>query len=120
MEIQRVEKLNLTGLFLQELKLSKELNHSNVLRCLDSYTTARNYYIVFEYCDGGDLEKLIKKGYFADREDFPRAEAILKDIFSALLYLEGRHIVHRDLKISNILLHHGQAKIGDFGFATFS
>lgn len=37
-----------------------------------------------------------------------------------MIYLANNSIVHRDIKIANIFLHNGQAKIADFGFAKFT
>lgn len=43
----------------------KELNHPNVIRCYDVFTSKNNCYIVTEFCDGGDLEKILEgKKYF--------------------------------------------------------
>jgi serine/threonine protein kinase len=36
------------------------------------------------------------------------------------MYLAENYIVHRDLKVANIFIHKGQAKIADFGFAKFT
>jgi serine/threonine protein kinase len=52
--------------------------------------------------------------------DEQRAEPIIRDIFEGLRYLSEKNIIHRDLKIANVFLHKGQAKIADFGFAKFT
>lgn len=44
----------------------------------------------------------------------------IRDIFEGMLYLEHEQVIHRDIKIANIFLHQGKAKIGDFGFALSS
>lgn len=43
--------------------------------------------------------------------------SIAADVFSGLSYLASKDIIHRDLKIANIFMHNGVAKIADFGFA---
>ena len=45
---------------------------------------------------------------------------IIKDIFLGLNYLAEKNVIHRDLKVANIFLHNGKAKIADFGFAKFT
>jgi len=42
---------------------------------------------------------------------------MLADVYNGLLYLTSKGIIHRDLKISNVFIHEGRAKIADFGFA---
>ncbi len=48
------------------------------------------------------------------------AQPIIKDIFCGLLYLAQKNVIHRDLKVANVFLHNGKAKIADFGFAKFT
>lgn len=45
------------------------------------------------------------------------AETYIRDIFKGLVYLADNHIIHRDLKVANIFINDGEAKIADFGFA---
>ncbi len=45
---------------------------------------------------------------------------IVRDVYEGLKYLSKNSIVHRDIKISNILINKGVHKIGDFGFAKIS
>jgi len=45
---------------------------------------------------------------------------IVADIYKGLQYISAKNIVHRDLKIANIFMHNGVAKIADFGFALHS
>jgi serine/threonine protein kinase len=45
---------------------------------------------------------------------------IIKNVFEGLKYLNSLNIIHRDLKIANIFMHNGKAKIADFGFAVIN
>ena len=47
-------------------------------------------------------------------------QKVIGDVLSGLLYLSSKGIVHRDLKIANIFMKEGAAKIADFGFAVHS
>jgi cyclin-dependent kinase 12/13 len=73
-----------------------------------------NLYLVFEYVEH-DLGGLIDAKY----KFSPRViKSIMKQLFDVLEFLEGRNILHRDIKSSNILISNlHQVKLADFGLA---
>ena len=75
--------------------------------------TANNYYLVYEYCNGGTLGDYIKS-----KKTLPEDEAlrIFSQLRSAFEFLRSQKILHRDLKPTNILFHNGVVKVADFGF----
>lgn len=101
----------------QEINILKECENENIIRLETVQRTEKNIYIVFEKCSC-DLKKWLigKKG------DEDLYEKIMKDIANGMQYLNERGIVHRDLKLTNLLvkeLPEGMVvKIADFGFAT--
>ncbi|XP_008274951.1 serine/threonine-protein kinase ULK1a isoform X2 [Stegastes partitus] len=108
----------------KEIKILKELKHENIVRLLDYQEMGGCVYLVMEYCNGGDLaEYLHSKGTLS--EDTIRV--FLQQIAQAMKVLQGKGILHRDLKPQNILLCHPEGrrsssvntsiKIADFGFA---
>jgi len=103
----------LEELLFSEIEILKELNHPNVLRCSEVFTSNRNCYIITELCNEGDLENRIKKQKIT-RMDI---DNIIADVYKGLRYLGSKNIIHRDLKIANIFVNNGMAKIADFGFA---
>ena len=113
-ELNTLKSKKLEELLYSEIAVLKELNHPNVLRCLEVFTSNRNCYIITELCDEGDLETKIKK---AGPLDNPRIQSVISDVYEGLLYLSSKGIIHRDLKVANIFLKNGVAKIADFGFA---
>ena len=44
----------------------------------------------------------------------------LKQVIAALIYMHGLGVIHRDLKPENIIVVNGVAKLGDFGWATYT
>lgn len=95
----------------------KKLSHPNVLKCFEVFTSNRNCYIITELCGEGDLESRLRKDrYFNEAQ----AASVIKDIFDGLSYLAEKNVIHRDLKVANVFMHAGHAKIADFGFAKFT
>ena len=75
--------------------------------------TANNFYFVYEYCNGGTLDKLMQReGSFSEK----KALTYLRQIVEAFKVLSRSNIMHRDIKPDNILIHNGNIKIADFGF----
>jgi serine/threonine-protein kinase ULK/ATG1 len=75
--------------------------------------TANNFYFVYEYCNGGTLEQLLRQ---RGALPIPTALQFLMQVTSAFRLLNRHSIMHRDLKPENLLLHNGAIKLADFGF----
>lgn len=97
-----------------EVEALKTLKHPNILRCYDVYSTANNCYIITEFCGDGDLAGLLSK-----KRRLTETEVVgyLKEIVSGFIEIAENNYLHRDLKLANIFLNSGSAKIADFGFA---
>ncbi|CAD8059296.1 unnamed protein product [Paramecium sonneborni] len=102
-----------TQQLINEIRSMKQLNHKNIVKFLDFYETQNNFYIISEYCNGGDLRDIIKRG----KLDSKSVINILRQILNGYYSLYQNSIIHRDLKPANILLHNGIPKLADFGFA---
>jgi len=102
----------------KELVISQTLKHQNIVRTIDFFRTENNNYFVFEYCGGGDLRTYLREhGRFSELE----VQRFMKQIADALRQLYLSNVVHRDLKLQNILLTEkspeGIIKLADFGLA---
>ncbi len=104
----------LTRLFESEIKIMQVLKHPNLLHLYDILETSNNYYVVTQFCDGGDLETYLESKTFLE---VPEAVYFLKQILCGFTELHLKKIMHRDFKLANVFLHQGMAIIGDFGFA---
>jgi serine/threonine protein kinase len=73
--------------------------------------------MVMELCDNGNLYQYLREhsqGYLSE----PEARGVLLQLIQGLSYLHSNGIIHRDLKLSNLLLNSKyQLKIADFGLA---
>lgn len=104
----------------RELNVMKSVNHYNIVRTFDIFDTKNRLYLVLEYMPGGTLGEVLKKvGRFTEDQ----ARNILADILNGVAYLHDKSIVHRDLKLKNILCENMEmpvrVKLADFGLANF-
>ena len=87
--------------FSNEMELLRALDHPNIIKLFDCYQDRRYYYMVEEYCSGGDLFDYIQKEKFFTEK---KAGTIFNQLLSAVNHLHKKKIVHRDLKPENIVL----------------
>ncbi|EGR29999.1 protein kinase domain protein [Ichthyophthirius multifiliis] len=98
---------------LNEIQTLTKINNPNVITFIEMLRSQNNVYLVYEFCDGGTLEDIIKqKKIICEKE----AIHIFQQIINAFKCMFRENILHRDLKPSNILLHNGVIKVADFGF----
>ena len=71
-------------------------------------------YIVMDYMDR-DLKSLMKD--MTRPFKMEEVKLLMKQLLSAIAHLHNNWILHRDLKTSNLLIHKGVLKVGDFGLA---
>lgn len=84
---------------------------------METFETTNHFYLVFEYCERGDLEKYLQESY-GPRLPEETAQRIIYCIGDAVSLIHSKGIAHRDLKLANILLKKDyQIKLADFGFA---
>ena len=84
---------------LREINILKNLDHPNVMKIYEFLEDDKNYYLIQEFCDEGDLETALdnKKIYCEFLVRF-----IMYQVFLAINYLHTNNIVHQDIKKRNI------------------
>ena len=86
--------------FSNEIAVLRTIDYPNIIKLFDCYYDNNYYYMVEEYCSGGDLFDYIQKQKsFSER----KAAIIFKQLISAVNHLHKKKIVHRDLKPENIV-----------------
>lgn len=101
----------------REIDIMKRLRHPNIFRFFHAIDTEEAVYMVSEVVTGGELFD-----YAAQHERLTETESrnIMRQIVSAVDYMHRSGVVHRDLKLENILLDaNGNIKIIDFGLGNF-
>ncbi|KAJ2745580.1 hypothetical protein GGI20_002067 [Coemansia sp. BCRC 34301] len=106
-----------------EVAIHESLSHVGVVPLYDSFEDDRSVYLVMEHCAGGDLWRYLKKrgsgGLLAALAE-SEARHIMRQITAAVAYLHLHDVLHRDLKLANILLTQSMdIRIADFGLATW-
>jgi len=101
--------------FQREAQAMGKLSHPNIVSVYDfGQTSDGMLYIVMEYVEGADLQKLLRGGELTVDHLF----GWIPQICSALEYAHQQGIVHRDIKPGNILINNeGMVKVADFGLA---
>ena len=127
-----------------EILILRNLNHNNIIKYFSSIILNDVYSIKMEYCELGDLYSLLKEKGNKHSSEFQKQiydlkkqrnkfdgftdsfiKDYLKDITSALLYISKMNIIHRDIKLHNILVKYNPNenkytfKLSDFGFACY-
>ncbi|AIK38938.1 tyrosine kinase family protein [Bacillus pseudomycoides] len=103
--------------FAQEQAILEQLDHPAIPRLYDSFIWKKQPFFVMEYMPGKNFEDFIfKDGHvYEEREVFQ----ILYKVLEPVSYFHSKGIIHRDLRIPNILIKEEQISIIDFGLARF-
>ena len=116
-----------------EIEILQMMNHENIIKFCGLKQTQKHFYVLTEYCNGGSLSSNLRKYMQAYHRPFTEeiVQYLMKQIVKALYYLHFNKIIHRDLKLDNILVNfptdydkqqlnmmNCKVKLIDFGFAT--
>ncbi|KAF9943305.1 hypothetical protein BGZ67_003068 [Mortierella alpina] len=110
--VDNTPRINKIG---REIAVLRTIRHPNIIALFDVIETERYIGIVIEYASGGELfDHILAHRYLKERD----ACRLFAQLMSGVHYLHSKHIVHRDLKLENLLLDRNRnIIITDFGFA---
>jgi calcium-dependent protein kinase len=102
---------------INEINIMRKVVQDNIIILYEVHENDSSIFLVLEFLKGGDLHERLKKGIYCEKE----ACIVMKKILTALDFLHGQGIMHRDLKLDNILLKDKEndldIKLADFGLA---
>ena len=82
-----------------EINILKKLDHPNIVKIYEFYNTKKNYFLITEYYKYGELYNYLKFSY-----NETQIAVLFYQVFSGLCYLHENNILHRDLKLENIMI----------------
>ena len=110
--LKKIDEKNLCDkekIYLQnEINILRMINHPNIIKLYYALKQSNFTYLGIEYCNGGSLSKNLYEFIKIHKKPFPEklVQKLMKQILSGIKYLHDKGIIHRDLKLNNILLHY--------------
>ena len=101
----------------REIKILKKMRHRNIVHLYNDINTEKLIYLIMEYVKGKEL-----LAYINEKNKLNENESCyyFQQIISGIEYLEKLKIVHRDIKLENIIIEDNKnIKILDFGLSNF-
>jgi len=117
-----------------EIQILQKLDHPNIVKFETIKKTKKHFYLVMEFCNGGELSAALENYQQKYGKPFSQeiVQHLMRQIIDAFRYIHSQKVVHRDIKLENILINFetekdkedlnmmkATAKIIDFGFACF-
>ena len=123
--VKIVKKTSLSGedigLIRRETEIMKMCQHPNVILMVDLFENTEYIYIVMELLRGGDLYAYLESHKYKVGET--RSRNIIHSLATALYYLHSYGIIHRDIKLDNVMMidesDDSDVKLVDFGLSKF-
>ena len=103
---------DLISLIKNEVMFLEELSHPNVIKLNDVKKTKTHIFCIFEYCNGGNLSKILENYQQKYGKPFSLEiiQYLMKQMIEALKYLHQVNIIHLNIKLENILVNFNDEK----------
>ena len=117
-----------------EIFILNNIKHENIIKFYGMKMGMNYIYLIFEYSNGGDLQACLNEYQKRNAKAFSQdiVQHIMKQVISGFVYLHARKILHRDIKLENLLVSFpteedrenlnmlkAKIKITDFGFSRY-
>ena len=83
------------------------LNHPNIIKNIDIKKTANSFYIIYDYCNGGNLSEILEKYQQKYKNSFSLkiVQHLMRQIIGAISYINKEGIIHRNINLKSILIN---------------
>ena len=88
--------------FSQEVEVLQMIHSKHVIKVIKAYKSQSRHYLITELCNSGDLSTLMDVRRHLSEDE---ARIILKQIVIGLRDINKGKVIHRDMKLANVLLH---------------
>jgi serine/threonine protein kinase len=114
----RINDSSYLGRFYREARAAAALDHNNIVRAFDVDNDGDNHYLVMEYVEGNDLQRIVAtQGVLS----YETAAEYIRQAADGLAHAHHVGLIHRDIKPANLLVDNkGVVKILDMGLARFA
>ena len=117
-----------------EISILLDVDHPNIIKLFEVKKTEKFIYIITEFCNGGDLQSFLDKYVKENNKGLSEeiVQYLMKQIIKAFKYLHNKRILHRNIKLENILINYedendklnnnimkAKIKITDFEFSKY-
>lgn len=115
---QRVHDSSYLARFYREARAAASLDHPNIVRAYDVDNQGDTHYLVMEFVEGQDLQKMVKR---QGALPFELAAEYIRQAAEGLAHAHKMGLIHRDIKPANLLVdRQGTVKVLDLGLARFA
>lgn len=113
----KLKDQSLKVLLMNEIKAMKRVSHKHSMQFLESFQHHNKLHLVLEYIPGGSLKSRLRRSK-TRRLDEAEAQVIFAQLTMAAREMHRQAVVHRDIKIENILFgSNGDVRLIDFGLS---
>ena len=103
------------------MKIIRHIDCEYCCKFCGNFETINEFIMLMEQLNGGEVyQRILKVRRFSEKD----SALIINDVIKGLMYIHGIQILHRDLKLENILFSNRENNLGvkivDFGIATFT
>lgn len=105
-ERSKIEGKQIIKILEYETNVLKSLKDQNVIELLDILKTKTHFYLIYEYCNGGNLLDILEKYEEKNGKPFPEkiVQYLMKQIINGIKYIHRKELIHGDLKLQSIFI----------------